>query len=138
MAFRAGTEVEKMQEDPFELFISSTKIRYCYYADTHKVRSSHLPRAIALPPPPRASPLAASHGPPPSPCRCWATRLRGADAEPAGANDRDGGGGRGDRAAAQDDVVAQAALLAQHGRARALPHRGALARHRALQRAVPA
>jgi N-acetyltransferase 10 len=27
----------KMQEDPFELFISSTKIRYCYYSETHKI-----------------------------------------------------------------------------------------------------
>jgi N-acetyltransferase 10 len=26
-----------MQEDPFELFISSTKIRYCYYSETHKI-----------------------------------------------------------------------------------------------------
>ena len=25
------------QEDPFELFISSTKIRFCYYHETHKI-----------------------------------------------------------------------------------------------------
>ena len=25
------------QEDPFELFISATKIRFCYYAETHKI-----------------------------------------------------------------------------------------------------
>lgn len=25
------------QDDPFELFISSTKIRYCYYSETHKI-----------------------------------------------------------------------------------------------------
>ncbi|GFN76132.1 RNA cytidine acetyltransferase [Plakobranchus ocellatus] len=25
------------EDDPFELFISSTNIRYCYYADTHKI-----------------------------------------------------------------------------------------------------
>jgi N-acetyltransferase 10 len=25
------------QDDPFELFVSSTNIRYCYYAETHKI-----------------------------------------------------------------------------------------------------
>lgn len=25
------------EDDPFELFISSTNIRYCYYAETHKI-----------------------------------------------------------------------------------------------------
>jgi N-acetyltransferase 10 len=24
-------------EDPFALFVASTNIRYCYYADTHKI-----------------------------------------------------------------------------------------------------
>jgi N-acetyltransferase 10 len=24
-------------EDPFSLFVASTSIRYCYYADTHKI-----------------------------------------------------------------------------------------------------
>lgn len=24
-------------DDPFDLFISSTNIRYCYYAETHKI-----------------------------------------------------------------------------------------------------
>jgi len=37
MANRSGTDLDKMQEDPFELFISSTQIRYCYYHDTHKI-----------------------------------------------------------------------------------------------------
>ncbi|KAJ1475385.1 GNAT acetyltransferase 2-domain-containing protein, partial [Baffinella frigidus] len=36
MANRSGTDLDKMQ-DPFELFISSTQIRYCYYHDTHKI-----------------------------------------------------------------------------------------------------
>ena len=25
------------QEDPFTLFVASTNIRYCYYADSHKI-----------------------------------------------------------------------------------------------------
>ncbi len=25
------------EDDPFELFIAATDIRYCYYADTHKI-----------------------------------------------------------------------------------------------------
>lgn len=25
------------QDDPFELFIAATTIRYCYYAETHKI-----------------------------------------------------------------------------------------------------
>ena len=25
------------EDDPFELFISATSIRYCYYAETHKI-----------------------------------------------------------------------------------------------------
>ncbi|VDO36589.1 unnamed protein product, partial [Onchocerca flexuosa] len=29
-----------VQDDPFELFISSTHIRYCYYAETHKILGS--------------------------------------------------------------------------------------------------
>jgi hypothetical protein len=28
------------KEDPFSLFVASTSIRYCYYADTHKVLGS--------------------------------------------------------------------------------------------------
>lgn len=27
----------RVEEDPFDLFISSTNIRYCYYAETHKI-----------------------------------------------------------------------------------------------------
>jgi tRNA(Met) C34 N-acetyltransferase TmcA len=39
-------QIKKMQqrglmdpekEDPFSMFVASTNIRYCYYADTHKV-----------------------------------------------------------------------------------------------------
>lgn len=25
------------EDDPFELFLASTKIRYCYYSETHKI-----------------------------------------------------------------------------------------------------
>lgn len=25
------------EDDPFELFVASTNIRYCYYSETHKV-----------------------------------------------------------------------------------------------------
>ena len=25
------------EDDPFELFIAATTIRYCYYGDTHKI-----------------------------------------------------------------------------------------------------
>ena len=25
------------EDDPFELFVSATSIRYCYYAETHKI-----------------------------------------------------------------------------------------------------
>ena len=28
------------EDDPFDLFISSTNIRYCYYAETHKILGS--------------------------------------------------------------------------------------------------
>ena len=28
------------REDPFSLFVASTNIRYCYYADTHKILGS--------------------------------------------------------------------------------------------------
>ena len=38
--FNDGPNFERqcrLQEDPFELFISSTKIRYCYYSETHKI-----------------------------------------------------------------------------------------------------
>ena len=30
-------EVDINGDDPFELFILSTNIRYCHYADTHKI-----------------------------------------------------------------------------------------------------
>lgn len=33
---KSGT-VNVNEDDPFELFIASTNIRYCYYADTHKI-----------------------------------------------------------------------------------------------------
>lgn len=33
---RSGT-MDLKQDDPFNLFISSTHIRYCYYAETHKI-----------------------------------------------------------------------------------------------------
>lgn len=25
------------EDDPFELFVASTNIRYCYYSETHKI-----------------------------------------------------------------------------------------------------
>jgi N-acetyltransferase 10 len=28
------------EDDPFELFVSSTNIRYCYYSETHKILGS--------------------------------------------------------------------------------------------------
>lgn len=28
------------EDDPFELFVSATDIRYCYYAETHKILGS--------------------------------------------------------------------------------------------------
>lgn len=30
-------KLEVNEDDPFELFILSTNIRYCYYAETHKI-----------------------------------------------------------------------------------------------------
>ena len=35
--------IDPDQDDPFDLFLSSTTIRWCYYAETHKVfkRVSH-------------------------------------------------------------------------------------------------
>lgn len=30
-------KMEVNEDDPFELFVCSTEIRYCYYADTHKI-----------------------------------------------------------------------------------------------------
>ncbi|XP_064600007.1 RNA cytidine acetyltransferase-like [Liolophura sinensis] len=30
-------KIDVKEDDPFELFISATDIRYCYYADTHKI-----------------------------------------------------------------------------------------------------
>ena len=29
--------IDKDEDNPFEMFISSTDIRYCYYHDTHKI-----------------------------------------------------------------------------------------------------
>jgi len=33
-------KVDIKEDDPFELFISATSIRYCYYAETHKILGS--------------------------------------------------------------------------------------------------
>lgn len=33
---KSGT-IDVKDDDPFELFIAATDIRYCYYADTHKI-----------------------------------------------------------------------------------------------------
>ena len=33
---KSGT-LDLNKDDPFELFISSTNIRYCYYNETHKI-----------------------------------------------------------------------------------------------------
>ena len=33
---KSGT-LDLKKDDPFELFIASTNIRYCYYAETHKI-----------------------------------------------------------------------------------------------------
>ena len=33
---KSGT-LDLKKDDPFELFVSSTNIRYCYYAETHKI-----------------------------------------------------------------------------------------------------
>ena len=30
-------KVDINEDDPFELFILSTNIRYCYYSETHKI-----------------------------------------------------------------------------------------------------
>ena len=35
---KAGTL--DVKEDPFELFIAATNIRYCYYSETHKILGS--------------------------------------------------------------------------------------------------
>lgn len=34
---RKQGKVDINEDDPFELFILSTSIRYCYYAETHKI-----------------------------------------------------------------------------------------------------
>ena len=34
---RKQGKVDVNEDDPFELFILSTSIRYCYYAETHKI-----------------------------------------------------------------------------------------------------
>jgi N-acetyltransferase 10 len=34
---RKQGKVDVNEDDPFELFILSTNIRYCYYAETHKI-----------------------------------------------------------------------------------------------------
>jgi N-acetyltransferase 10 len=36
-AERGQIDIETIQDDPFELFITSTKIRYCYYNETHTI-----------------------------------------------------------------------------------------------------
>ena len=36
-AQRGQIDIETIQDDPFELFITSTKIRYCYYNETHTI-----------------------------------------------------------------------------------------------------
>ncbi|XP_033752198.1 RNA cytidine acetyltransferase-like isoform X1 [Pecten maximus] len=36
---RSG-KLDVKEDDPFELFVSSTNIRYCYYAETHKILGS--------------------------------------------------------------------------------------------------
>ena len=33
---RSGS-LDLKQDDPFELFVAATSIRYCYYAETHKI-----------------------------------------------------------------------------------------------------
>lgn len=33
---KSGT-LDLKKDDPFELFIAATNIRYCYYAETHKI-----------------------------------------------------------------------------------------------------
>ena len=33
---KSGT-LDLKKDDPFELFVSATNIRYCYYAETHKI-----------------------------------------------------------------------------------------------------
>lgn len=33
---KSGT-LDLRKDDPFELFIAATNIRYCYYAETHKI-----------------------------------------------------------------------------------------------------
>lgn len=30
-------KLDVKEDDPFELFVAATDIRYCYYADTHKI-----------------------------------------------------------------------------------------------------
>ena len=30
-------KLDVKEDDPFELFVASTNIRYCYYAETHKI-----------------------------------------------------------------------------------------------------
>ena len=30
-------KLDVKEDDPFELFVASTDIRYCYYAETHKI-----------------------------------------------------------------------------------------------------
>jgi len=36
---KSGT-LDVKEDDPFELFIAATDIRYCYYAETHKILGS--------------------------------------------------------------------------------------------------
>jgi N-acetyltransferase 10 len=30
-------KLDMKEDDPFELFVAATSIRYCYYAETHKI-----------------------------------------------------------------------------------------------------
>ena len=65
--------MEPDKDDPFELFISSTEIRYCYYKETHKILGNTFGMCVlqvasaALPParPPTRPP--AFRNPPPAP-----------------------------------------------------------------------
>jgi len=92
------------KEDPFSLFVASTSIRYCYYSETHTVLGQTfgmcvlqvwrlralIPRAL------RAA--AARRRPLTPPAPDGRAGLRGAHAQPAGADDGDGGRRRHHRA----------------------------------------
>ena len=118
------------KDDPFELFVAATTIRYCYYSETHKIlgstygmcvlqvraRDESLPVSIYLlskrtlpPPPPLPTPTAQG--------------LRSVDAKPPSPHDRNRGR-RGDGGVpAQEYGVAQAAVHLDDGHPRPLSHR---------------